>query len=134
MKLTSSILTRGHRTSHSFCILHCAFCIVMSAMVTSAKADVTIADITARQRWPWNGLVDVDYEIDGHDSLISGLKVQIVFKEQGGEGRSWTAKTFLSGAEPSATRGRHRATWDMQADNATNIVARVVATVNLVKD
>ena len=26
---------------------------------------LTVTDVTARQRWPWNGLVDVDFTITG---------------------------------------------------------------------
>ena len=76
--------------------------------------------------------MDVDYEIDGHDSLLAGLKVRIVFTEQGGAGRVWTAKTFLAGAEPSAAFGLHRATWDAKADGAADVVADVTVAVELV--
>ena len=31
----------------------------------SASAAITITDVSARQRWPWNGLVDVDFTISG---------------------------------------------------------------------
>ena len=93
-----------------------------------------VRNVSARQRWPWNGLVDVDYEIDGHDSLLADLKVRIVFMEQGGAGRTWTAKTFLTGAEPSTERGAHRATWDAKADGAADVVADVTVAVELVEE
>ena len=31
----------------------------------SASAAITMTDVSARQRWPWNGLVDVDFKIGG---------------------------------------------------------------------
>jgi hypothetical protein len=93
-----------------------------------------VSNVVARQRWPWNGLVDVDYEIGGY---TEGLATRISFEEQveGGAGRSWVATNFLAGAEPSAEPGPHRATWDTKADGATNVVAEAVtATVELVRE
>ena len=91
-----------------------------------------VSNVVARQRWPWNGLVDVDYEVGG---TTTGLVTRISFAEQGGAGRSWVASNFLAGAEPSAAPGPHRATWDTAADGATNVVAaEVVATVALVRE
>jgi hypothetical protein len=88
-----------------------------------------VSNVAARQRWPWNGLVDVDYAIAGR---TTGLVARIVVSDAAG-GRSWTATNFLAGAAPSVEPGAHRATWDTAADGAPNVVARgVVATVELV--
>ena len=88
-----------------------------------------ISNVTARQRWPWNALVDIDYEISG---CTTGLTVEISATDVDG-GRTWAATNFLAGAEPSAAPGWHRATWDMAADVAADVVAsNVVATVSLV--
>ena len=90
----------------------------------------SVSNVVARQRWPWNGLVDVDYEVVGD---TEGLEARISFAEQGGEGRTWVATKFLAGAKPSAKSGRNRATWDAAADGAADVVAsNVVATVTLV--
>ena len=79
--------------------------------------------VVARQRWPWNGLVDIDYEIGGD---TSGLSVEIAFKEVGGASRVWVATNFVAGAEPTLKLGRNRATWDTKADGVTNVVAAAV--------
>ena len=90
-----------------------------------------VSDVVARQRWPWNGLVDVDYTVGGDTNLLAVLKARISFAAP--DGRSWVATNFLAGAEPSVEPGRHRATWDTKADGATNVVTDdVVATVDLV--
>lgn len=89
----------------------------------------SVSNVVARQRWPWNGLVDVDYEVGG---TTEGLKVAIAFDEQGGLNRHWVATNFLAGAEPTLNPGRNRATWDTKADGVTNAVAEVQTTVNLV--
>ncbi len=90
-----------------------------------------ISNVVARQRFPWNGLVDIDYDIVGR---TKGLRSEISFDEQGGAGRTWAATNFLAGAEPSAVKGHNRATWDANAAGATNITATVKATVRLVKE
>ena len=88
-----------------------------------------VSNVVARQRWPWNGLVDVDYTVGGY---TTGMVARISFAAP--DGRTWTASTFLDGAEPSAEPGFHRATWDTAADGATNVVAEsVTAKVELVR-
>jgi len=91
----------------------------------------SVANVVARQRWPWNGLVDIEYDVSG-DTV--GLKAEISFVEQGGEARTWTATRFVDGFAPRAERGHHHAVWDTSSDGATNIVARVKAVVKLRKE
>ena len=90
----------------------------------------SVSNVVARQRWPWNGLVDVDYEISGY---TAGLKAEIVFEEQGGTNR-WTATKFFADVEPTLNPGLNRATWDSKAEGATDLVATVVATMRLVRE
>ena len=90
-----------------------------------------VSNVVARQRWPWNGLVDVDYEID---IRTADCMVEIDFDEQGGLNRHWVATNFLAGAEPTLNRGHNRATWDAKAAGATNVVTEVQATVKLLHE
>ena len=91
-----------------------------------------VSNVVARQRWPWNGLVDVDYEVGGNTNLLAGLAAQITFTDS--DGRSWVASTFLAGAEPSAEPGPHRATWNAAADAGAGVMAsNAIATVSLVR-
>ena len=104
----------------------------------SAQADPffipppVVSNVVARQRWPWNGLVDVDYEVGG---WTTGLVARISFEERGGAGRTWVASNFIAGAEPTLNQGRNRATWDTNAAGVTNVVAEhVTATVELLRE
>ncbi len=91
-----------------------------------------VSNVVARQRWPWNGLVDVDYEVGGDTNLLAGLAAQITFTDS--DGRSWVASTFLAGAEPWAEPGPHRATWNAAADAGAGVMAsNAIATVSLVR-
>ena len=99
---------------------------------TTQQEPAVVSNVVARQRWPWNGLVDVDYEIGGD---AAGLKVEIAFDELGDLNRHWVATNFLAGAEPTLNRGRNRATWDTKKDGVTNVVAEAVqTTVKLVRE
>ena len=90
--------------------------------------------VEARQRWPWNGLVDVDYMVLAPPETLPWFRASIAFEERGGEGRRWEATKFLAGAEPSVGEGWNRATWDARADGAADVVADdVVATVSLLR-
>ncbi len=98
----------------------------------SEKIPPVVSNVVARQRWPWNGLVDVDYEVGGSTNLLAGLEARISFAAS--DGRSWVATNFLAGAKPSAAPGAHRATWNAPADGVTDVVAgSVTATVELVR-
>ena len=95
----------------------------------SKKIPPSVSNVVARQRYPWKGLVDVDYEVGGD---TDGLAVRISFAEVG---HAWVATNFVAGHEPSAEPGHHRATWDTAAAGVTNVVAaEVIATVDFVQE
>ena len=84
---------------------------VIAAM--SASAEITIADVSARQRWPWNGLVDIDFTLSG---AAPGEAFAIdADVEYDNGGKRLAAYTFTS--EPVvAGSATHRITWDFGKD------------------
>ena len=103
----------------------------MAAMCASAAPEVTepeVTDVTAKQRFPWNGLVDIDYTINGD---AAGLGVLITVRDNA-TGMTYTPSKFLG---PLSTgEGTHRVTWSTEADGLTNLVtSRMVATVALMR-
>ena len=93
---------------------------------------LVVSNVVARQRWPWNGLVDVDYDIGGFKTWFKA-EVSVAEKGEGGATRTWAVTNFLAGAEPTLNQGRNRVTWDTKAAGLTNVQAAAVATVSLVK-
>ena len=81
-----------------------------SALV--ASAEITITGVTARQRWPWNSLVDVDFTIGGV-AQGSAYYVDISATAAGGD-KKLCATTFVT--EPIASVGKNRIVWDLGAD------------------
>lgn len=91
-----------------------------------AAATPTVSDVVARQRYPWNGMVDIDYTITGD---ASGCVAEITVEDRQG-GKTYTPTKFLS-VLPT-TEGRHRVTWSTEAEGVTIISTNVAVTVALI--
>ena len=100
---------------------------LMTLMPMMAFATPTVSDVTARQRYPWNGMVDIDYTISGD---ATGLKIEIGVEDRQ-NGKVYFPTKFLSVLPVSA--GRHRVTWSTEAEGVTIISTNVAVTVSLVK-
>ena len=85
-----------------------------------------VTNVVAKQRYPWNGLVDVKYEIVGSTNEINGYVYGSLKAEDRGTGKVYPASTFVKPLDLS--EGEHQATWDMAADFevvSTNVVFSV---------
>ena len=89
--------------------------------------DPVVSNVTAKQRYPWNGMVDIDYEITG-DATGMWLEVSV---EDVQNGRTYTPTKFLS-ALP-VTAGRHRITWSTEAEGVKIVSTNVAVTLSIVK-
>ena len=105
---------------------------VMMAIVGMVAFAVTptISNVKAQQRYPWNGLVDIDYTITGD---TTGLNLSFSVRDEQNN-KTYTPATFL--APPSAAEGTHRVTWSPKDDGfsivSTNIVISVLLTRTVV--
>ena len=82
-------------------------------VVASALADVSITGVSAKQRYPWNGLVDITYTITGDVSSMTQPSIIMTATDEN-TGLTYLAQTFLS--PPPMTEGTHTATWNPVAD------------------
>ena len=78
----------------------------------SANADPSISNVSARQRWPWNSLVDIDFTIGGA-SEGEAFFIDVTASAENGA-RTLYAKSFTS--EPIAKAGANRIVWDFGVD------------------
>lgn len=88
----------------------------------------SVSDVTARQRYPWNGMVDIDYTITGADTEDTAIAVKVTDTDTG---KVYTPKNFLE--VPPTVAGRHRITWSTEADGLNLIASNVTVTVSLLK-
>ena len=76
----------------------------------------TVSDVTARQRYPWNGKIDIDYTITGTDTTNTALAVTLTDHD--------TGKVYSL-----TENGRHQFTWS----RADLVTSNVTATASLVR-
>ena len=72
---------------------------------------VEISSITAKQRWPWNNLVDIDFTL----SAPAGEAYRVRVEAKNSDG----SKTYLAtqyANDPIAVNGKNRITWNFGAD------------------
>lgn len=89
------------------------FIVGLMAAAASALADVTITGVSAKQRYPWNGLIDIAYTITGDMSTMTRPSIIMTAVDEN-TGLTYLASTFLS--PPPMTAGTHTATWNPVAD------------------
>ena len=107
--------------------------VIASGMVfvmsgTMALRAAAVSDITARQRYPWNGMVDIDYTITGDDTEDTAISVSVTDTDTG---KIYTPTNFLE--VPPTIAGRHRITWSTEADGLNLVASNVTVTVSLLK-
>lgn len=88
----------------------------------------SVSDVTARQRYPWNGMVDIDYTITRADTEDTAIAVKVTDTDTG---KVYTPTNFLE--VPPTVAGRHRITWSTEADGLNLIASNVTVTVSLLK-
>ena len=99
----------------------------------SALATPIITNVTAQQRYPWNGKVDISYTMSGASdipaSVPEGLVAELKVTATDGEsGQTYTASS-LSG-DTALTDGTHSIVWDMAAQGLAFVSTNVVFSVS----
>lgn len=86
--------------------------LVGAALFASAASAVTITIDRVQQRYPWNGLVDIDYTLS--DNVSESAQFNVVATV---DGVDYPARTFKALFDKSA--GSHRVTWNTEADGVS---------------
>ncbi len=108
---------------------------LLTALGAVADTTVTVSDVVARQRYPWNGLVDITCAVSGIDGETNGLKLAVAaVMPDTGRARNVSHFQMERGGKWSddrevRTNGVYRLLWDASADlgpmRFTNMVVRV---------
>ena len=96
-----------------------------------------VNDVKARQRWPWNGLVDITCTVSGIDGTDCGLDfaVAAVMPDSSVHNATnfWVAKDGKkSFVWCVPTNGNYRLIWDARADLGPELYSNVVVRVTVV--
>ena len=90
-------------------------CGLLFGLAVFGVVAATVSDVTARQRYPWNGKIDIDYTVTGADTTNTALAVTLTDHDTG---RVYSL----------TERGRHQLTWS----RPDLVVSNVTATASLV--
>lgn len=80
-----------------------------------ARADVSVRNVTAVQRYPWNGLVDIDYEVVCDDPAADVWVYATGFDKDANVSMGVRAISG-DGANAPVKPGQHRMTWNVTSD------------------
>ena len=70
-----------------------AMAIVALTVIEFVSAAPTVTDITAKQRYPWNGLVDITCKVSGIEADAGGYEFAVVAVDKEA-GREYTVSNF----------------------------------------
>lgn len=106
---------------------------VVMSMMSFAAPEVT--DVVAKQRYPWNGLVDITCKVSGIDKLITDCRfvLSAVFPDSESVGKMsqfWVMRDGVKSSNLTVhTNGSYHLLWDAKTDigkaRYTNMVVRV---------
>lgn len=107
--------------------------LVAIGMVSVAGADTpTITGVTARQRYPWNGIVDISYEVVGNvtTGLPNGsVPFLWVTATNRTDGTCYEASATALLGDTGTEEGLHHVVWDMSAQGLELESSNLVFTV-----
>ncbi len=107
----------------------------MAAMCACAVPTVT--DEAARQRFPWNGLVDITCKVSGIDETTQWKFVLAAVMPESGEAREvshfWVVRDGTNSTDRAVhTNGDYRIVWDAHADLGAVVYSNMVMRVSVV--
>ena len=113
------------------CAMAGAFAAANEAM--TKDVNVVVTSLSVRQRYPWNGKVDIDFSIDSEfPEAFAFVRFGASYKNESGETVNVPMRTFDHGTSWfCASSGTYRVTWDSTTDvpglMATNLQYTVTA-------
>ena len=112
------------------------FAFNLAVCISTAFAAPEVTDVVAKQRYPWNGLVDITCKVSGIDDLVTDCKfyVSALIPDSGSVAKMsdfWVVRDSKKSTDLSViTNGNYRLLWDAKADLGqvcyTNMVVRVM--------
>ena len=123
-------LANSHVLAHGTCLHRAALASVCVFGAVSVAVALDVSNVSARQRWPWNNLVDIDFTLSGTEAGTL-YQVDVAASFPGIAGDEVPAKSLVT--EPIVSGdGAHRLTWDLEAQYpglvTSNFSARVTVT------
>ena len=106
------------------------------ALVAFADAPM-VSNVKARQRYPWNGLVDITCQVSGIEGTTNGLYFSVSSVNQDSEianriSHFWVVKDGVNSPDREVhTNGNYRLLWNAQVDVGEGVYSNMVVGVTL---
>ena len=111
---------------------------VVAMMGLLVFADPEVTDVVAKQRFPWNGLVDITCKVTGINGTTNGLKfaVEAVMPDSGNVcevSQFWVVTNGVNSTDKEVqANGAYKLLWDAQSDLGAVIHSNIVMRVTVV--
>ena len=111
---------------------------IMALAALAAFAAPEVTDVVAKQRYPWNGLVDITCKVTGIDGATEWkFSVAAVMPDTGNArkvSQFWVVQNGINSTDHEVhTNGNYRLLWDAQADLGQVTYDNMVVRVTTVK-
>jgi len=112
-----------------------AMAIVALTVIEFVSAAPMVTDITAKQRYPWNGLVDISCKVSGIEADAGGYEFAVVAVNKE-TGREYTVSNFSiqhNGEEVSDVcgNGDYSLLWNAREDMGQVVIERMTVRITL---
>ena len=106
-------------------------------LLSAIAADPVVSDVSAKQRYPWNGLVDITCKLSGISGTMKWKFVLAAVMPDSGEVRRmsqfWVVQNGTNSTDRKVhTNGDYRLVWDAQADLGAVIYSNMVMRVTVI--
>ena len=122
--------------SKRFSIYGMALVMILFASSAFIVSAATVSNVTAKQRYPWNGMVDITCTVSGINGTTNDLKFSVAAVNSGnvhGISQFWVVNNGTNSTDRTVnTNGRYHLVWDSKADFDNQICSNMVMRVNLV--
>ena len=117
-----------HPTAGAHTLTHTVDGISLSASYTFGLA--LVSNVTVRQIRPWQGLVEIAYDLTADVKPREGRELQtVVVLQDGNGGKTYRTSNFTR--KPTYEKGRHALIWDAAADDVTLQSTNVIFSVSI---
>ena len=89
--------------------------LAVAMMAIGVEASVSVSNVVCTQRYPWNGLVDIDYEVFADDPAADVWVYAIGYDKDANVSMGVRAISG-DGANAPVKPGKHRMTWNVTSD------------------
>ena len=115
------------------------FCGFAAVVMAAVAAGPVVSNVTAKQRFPWNGLVDITCEVSGINGTTNGIEfaVAAVMPDSGNAryvSNFWIVRNGTNSFDKEIhVNGNYRLLWDAQSDLGAVICSNMVVRVTTIK-